>query len=184
MWPNGFMDNHGIKRAVCRAKERRKVLYNRNKDQDKLKRKKILAPKTEETTRVEASSIQQPQYVRERMATESPNHNASNKIVSSPAAAVRMPSPLNVTSFERPKQEKLKGSSSHPLDDAKVGDGALQKKKVKRRPEGELDEVRFRPDKLPSQQGEARQKSVKQPATLPHKSNLQSSVLPSVEQSS
>lgn len=26
LWPNRLMDNHGIKRAICRAKERRKAL--------------------------------------------------------------------------------------------------------------------------------------------------------------
>ncbi|OMO50361.1 hypothetical protein CCACVL1_30488 [Corchorus capsularis] len=31
LWPNGLMDNHGIKRAICRAKERRKAIYNRHK---------------------------------------------------------------------------------------------------------------------------------------------------------
>ncbi len=31
LWPNGFMDNHGIKRAVCRAKDRRRALYNKHK---------------------------------------------------------------------------------------------------------------------------------------------------------
>uniref|UniRef100_A0A3N7EHP3 Hpc2-related domain-containing protein n=1 Tax=Populus trichocarpa TaxID=3694 RepID=A0A3N7EHP3_POPTR len=30
-WPSGLMDNHGIKRAICRAKERRRVMYIRNK---------------------------------------------------------------------------------------------------------------------------------------------------------
>ena len=31
LWPNGFMDNHGIKRAICRAKERRRALYTKHK---------------------------------------------------------------------------------------------------------------------------------------------------------
>ncbi|KAJ7006569.1 hypothetical protein NC653_005813 [Populus alba x Populus x berolinensis] len=31
LWPSGLMDNHGIKRAICRAKERRRVMYIRNK---------------------------------------------------------------------------------------------------------------------------------------------------------
>lgn len=31
LWPNGYMDNRGIKRAICRAKERRKALYIRHK---------------------------------------------------------------------------------------------------------------------------------------------------------
>ncbi|KAF3447040.1 hypothetical protein FNV43_RR12220 [Rhamnella rubrinervis] len=185
LWPNGFMDNHGIKRAICRAKERRRQLYSRNKDQEKLKRKKMLAPKVEEAVRVEASSIVQPQYTRERLATESCSHSSANKPVSSTSAsAVRMPSPMSASSFDRVKQEKFKGSSSNSMDDARVGDGTLTKKKVKRKPEVESDEARIRPEKLPPQQGEERQKSFKQAASLPHKSNLQSNVLPSVEQSS
>lgn len=31
LWPNGCMDNHGIKGAIVRAKERRRALHNRNK---------------------------------------------------------------------------------------------------------------------------------------------------------
>ncbi|KAJ8450330.1 hypothetical protein Cgig2_004787 [Carnegiea gigantea] len=31
LWPKGVMDNHGIKRAICRAKERRRALNERNK---------------------------------------------------------------------------------------------------------------------------------------------------------
>lgn len=31
LWPIGFMDNRGIKRAICKAKERRRALYNRHK---------------------------------------------------------------------------------------------------------------------------------------------------------
>ncbi|BFG18992.1 hypothetical protein CerSpe_052690 [Prunus speciosa] len=184
LWPNGFMDNHGIKRAICRSKERRRERYGRNKDQEKMRRKKMLAPRTEETVRVEASSIAQQQYMRERLATEPSSHSLTNKAVSGTAAAVRTPSPINGPSFDRLKQEKLKGSSSNSPDDARVGDGALTKKKVKRKPEQELDETRIRPEKLPSQQGEERHKSLKQAAGLPHKSNLQSTVLPSVEQSS
>lgn len=144
----------------------------------------MLAPRTEETVRVEASSIAQQQYMRERLATEPSSHSLTNKAVSGTAAAVRTPSPINGPSFDRLKQEKLKGSSSSSPDDARVGDGALTKKKAKRKPEQELDETRIRPEKLPSQQGEERHKSLKQAAGLPHKSNLQSTVLPSVEQSS
>ncbi|GMN45522.1 hypothetical protein TIFTF001_014710 [Ficus carica] len=183
LWPNGFMDNHGIKRAICRAKERRRALYSRNKDHDKIKRKKMVAPKMEEGIRVETNAILQAQYMRERLPSESSSHGTANKPISATTAA-RMPSPLNVPSFDKPKQEKLKGSSSNSLDDARVGDGALTKKKVKRKPEMESDETRYRPEKLTSQQGEERHKSLKQAASLPQKANLQSNVLPSVEQSS
>ncbi|XP_048331527.2 ubinuclein-1 isoform X2 [Ziziphus jujuba] len=182
LWPHGFMDNHGIKRAICRAKERRRTLYNRNKE--KIRRKKVLPPTTEDTVRVTANSIIQPQYTGERLATESGTHSSANKPVSSAGAAVRMPSPINAPSFDRLKQEKLKGSSSNPMDHVRVGDGTLPKKKVKRKPEVESDETRVRAEKLPPQQGEERQKSLKQAASIPHKSNLQSNVLPSVEQSS
>lgn len=31
LWPNGVMDNHGIKRAICRAKERKRAQNEKNK---------------------------------------------------------------------------------------------------------------------------------------------------------
>ncbi|CAI8590593.1 unnamed protein product [Vicia faba] len=31
LWPTGYMDNHGIKRGICRAKERRRASYTKNK---------------------------------------------------------------------------------------------------------------------------------------------------------
>ncbi|CAK9160361.1 unnamed protein product [Ilex paraguariensis] len=31
LWPSGFMDNHGIKRAICRAKDRKRAFYSRHK---------------------------------------------------------------------------------------------------------------------------------------------------------
>ncbi|XP_062020586.1 ubinuclein-1-like isoform X3 [Rosa rugosa] len=184
LWPSGFMDNHGIKSAICRAKDRRRERYSQNKDQEKMRRKKMLTPKLEESVRVDASSIPQQQYIRERLATEPGSHGSGNKPVSGTTAAVRIPSPINGPSFDRLKQEKLKGSASNSPDDTRVADGALVKKKVKRKPDQELDETRIRPEKLPSQQGEERQKSFKQAVGVPHKSNHQSTGLPSAEQSS
>ncbi|XVE95546.1 hypothetical protein REPUB_Repub02eG0107000 [Reevesia pubescens] len=176
LWPNGMMDNHEIKRAICRAKERRRARYNRRKDQEKLRRKKMLAPSLEESVRVESSSSAQPQHTRERSATDSGSHvsPSTNKSISSTtAAAVRIPSPpTNGSSLDRIKQEKLKGISSNAMDEMKVADGSLPKKKVKRKPETELDESQFCPEKLPMQQGDYRHKSMKQPVNLPPKSNL------------
>ncbi|XVE55275.1 hypothetical protein DITRI_Ditri03aG0145700 [Diplodiscus trichospermus] len=137
LWPNGMMDNHEIKHAICRAKERRRARYNRRKDQEKLKRKKMLAPRLEESVRVESASSAQPEHTRERL-----------------------------------KQEKLKGISSNAVDEIKVADDSMPKKKVKRKPEMELDETHFRPEKLPLQQGDDRHKSTKQPVNLPPKSSL------------
>lgn len=31
LWPTGYMDNHGIKRGICRAKERRRASHSKNK---------------------------------------------------------------------------------------------------------------------------------------------------------
>ncbi|KAB2629209.1 ubinuclein-1-like [Pyrus ussuriensis x Pyrus communis] len=183
LWPNGFMDNHGIKRAICRSKERRRERYSRNKEQEKIRRKKMLTPRTEETIRVERSITQQ-LLMQERMATEQNSQSPTNKPTSGTTAALGVPGPINGPSFDRLKQEKLKGSSSSSADDTRVGDSALTKKKTKRKPEQELDESRIRPEKLPSQSGEERHKSLKPAAGPPHKSNLQSTVVPSVEQSS
>lgn len=186
LWPIGFMDNRGIKRAICKAKERRRALYNRHKEQEKIKRKKMLAPRIEETVRVEGNTISQPQSVRERSSSETGSHGftSANRPVSNTSAAVRMHSPSTngPLNLDRIKQEKSKGTSSNSLDDARVSDGGMPKKKVKRKPEVELDETHFRQEKLSSQQGEERYKSIKQAAGLPHKSNLQSTA-PSVEQS-
>ncbi|KAF3526242.1 hypothetical protein F2Q69_00050127 [Brassica cretica] len=53
LWPNRLMDNHGIKRAICRAKERRRALYeNHGKEmgQGKMTKRKQTLPKPEGTT--------------------------------------------------------------------------------------------------------------------------------------
>ncbi|XP_061372173.1 ubinuclein-1 isoform X1 [Gastrolobium bilobum] len=182
LWPNGYMDNHGIKRAICRAKERRRALYSRHKDQEKIKRKKLFAPRPEENVQFNASSINSQQNTRERSASESSSHAFAsvNKAVSNTATAARVLNP----SVNGPKQEKSKGSSSGSLDDVKAADGVLIKKKVKRKPELELEGTHFRPEKLASMQGEERPRSLKQSVVLSPKSNLQTSSLPGLEQSS
>ncbi|KAG6624376.1 hypothetical protein CIPAW_16G022800 [Carya illinoinensis] len=196
LWPVGFMDNHGIKRAICRAKDRRRALYGRHKDQEKIRRKKMLARRMEETVRVEGNPIAQPQPTRERTSTETGSYGltSANRPVTGSTAAGRMHSPSSngPITLDRMKQEKLKGTSSNPVDDTRVSsDGGMVKKKVKRKPELDLNESLLRPEKLPSQQGEERHKSLKQAAAaaatagLPQKSNLQaSSAPPNVEQSS
>ncbi|XP_027339060.1 ubinuclein-1-like isoform X2 [Abrus precatorius] len=175
LWPSGYMDNHGIKRGICRAKERRRALYNKHKE--KIKRKKLLAPKQEENVRFDSSSISSQQNLRERLIPESSSHAfaSGNKPVSNTSTSGRVPSPMNGL-----KQEKAKGSSSSSLDDVRVADGVLTKK-VKRKPELELEV----PEKLASLQGEERPKSIKQSTgPLPTKSNVQPTSLPDLEQSS
>ncbi|KAK7311512.1 hypothetical protein RJT34_09711 [Clitoria ternatea] len=182
LWPSGYMDNHGIKRGICRAKERRRAMYNKHKDQEKIRRRKMLAPKQEENVRFDTGSITTQQNLRERLAPESSNHafTSGNKPVTNTSTAARIPSPMNGL-----KQEKAKGSSSSSVDDVRVADGVLTKK-VKRKPELELEGAHFGPaEKLASSHGEERPRSLKHSSgLLPTKSNLQPTSLPDLEQSS
>ncbi|KAL2584376.1 hypothetical protein GLYMA_14G154900v4 [Glycine max] len=181
LWPNGYMDNHGIKRAICRSKERRRALYNRHKE--KIKRKKLLAPRQEEDVQFDPSPITSQQPMRERLATDSSSHTHTsvNKTVSNTITAARVHNP----SENGPKQERAKGSSSGSLDDVKGADGVLIKKKVKRKPDQGLEGTHFRPEKsAASLQGEEKPRSLKQSAGVPPKSNLQPTSLPGLEQSS
>ncbi|XP_012463543.1 ubinuclein-1 isoform X5 [Gossypium raimondii] len=176
LWPNGMMDNHEIKRAICREKERRKARYNRCKEQEKVKRKKIGALGLEESVRVESALSAQPQHTRERLATDSASQvlPSTNKLTSSTtAAAVQIPGPsTNGSSLDRVKQEKLKGISSNAMEEIKVADSSLPKKKVKRKPETELDAAHFCPEKSSLQPGDDRHKSTKQPVNVTPKSSL------------
>ncbi|XP_058724539.1 ubinuclein-1-like isoform X3 [Vicia villosa] len=177
LWPNGCMDNHGIKRAICRAKERRRALHSRNKDQEKIKRKNLLAPQPEKNVQFDASPQQN---MRKRLAPESSSHTSLNKAVSNTVTDVRvLPSPVNGL-----KKEKAKTSSSCSPDDVRVADGVLIKKVKKRKTEGELEGTHRRPEKLASLKEEERPRSLKQSAVAPPKSNLQPTSLPGVEQSS
>ncbi|XP_052732162.1 ubinuclein-1 isoform X5 [Vigna angularis] len=181
LWPSGHMDNHGIKRGICRAKERRRALYNKHKDQEKIKRKKLLAPKQEENVRFDANSITSQQNLRERSAPESSSHGftSGSKQVSNASPTGRVPSPINGL-----KQEKAKGSSSSSLDDVRAAEGVLTKK-VKRKPELEL-EAHLVAEKVASLQGEERPRSLKQQSSGPlaNKSNLQPTSVPDLQHSS
>ncbi|XP_042476925.1 ubinuclein-1 isoform X5 [Macadamia integrifolia] len=190
LWPNGCMDNHGIKNAICRSKERKRALYNRHKVQEKIKKKKLSGHRTEEIICGEASSVAQPRIVQERLGTDSSGHGlmSPNRMISSVttsshhlATSVRMPtSSTNGLSMDRPKQEKVKGSTF--MDDIRRADGALVKKKIKRKPESELG-VHLHPEKVP-QLGKEKPKYPKIAASQPHKSTLQTASIPSCDQPS
>ncbi|KAJ9566921.1 hypothetical protein OSB04_002887 [Centaurea solstitialis] len=157
MWPKGLMDNHGIKRAICRAKDRRKALHRR-KEQEKLKRKKLLAPKTETLTVDGGGSVQ---------------HAPPDKVVSDSSVAVRSIS-NTIAAAEKPKQEKLK----NPQNETTASE-VLVKKKVKRKAEGESDDGQIRHEKSTSSaQGEERRKSHKQTTSAgPNKPATQPSIV-------
>ncbi|KAK6939922.1 Hpc2-related domain [Dillenia turbinata] len=183
LWPGGLMDNHRIKRAICRAKDRKRTVFSR--EQEKIKRKKLTS-KTEETVRAEANPVPQPNNIPERVISDSGAHGfpSSNRPISNTASAgARVPSSSsNSPSLDRPKQEKVKGSSINSVEEVRTTDGAVIKKKLRLKPETEPSEVHTRPEKSSSQQGEDRQKSHKQNATVSQKLSLQSATIPSSEQ--
>ncbi|KAL2538476.1 wound-responsive family protein [Forsythia ovata] len=187
LWPSGIMDTHGIKRAICRAKDRRKALSSQQKDQEKMRKKKKLAPKADEPVRGEASNVAEPSHKQETLVPNSRDYGSSliNKSVPGAAVAnapVRVPVTVaNGPTVDKLKQEKAKGHSSIPVD---VGTtDVLSKKKLKRKQETVFVEG-FRHEKSASTQGEERHKHHKQVATaIPVKPNLQPAVPPSVQPS-
>lgn len=148
----------------------------------------MLPPRVEETVRTDVGSVAQPQYARERLASESglqPTPATKPTSVSTIAVA-QVPSPsMSVGNLDRLKSEKLKVSSSSSHEDARMVDGALTKKKTKRKAELELDETHNRPEKASIQHGDEKHKSMNKPtASLPPKPTIQSAAPSSLEQSS
>lgn len=156
----------------------------------------MLTPKHEEGVQVESGLVAQP-HVQERLATEMAGPVlalASKPVSNSAVASVRLPSPSANGLVVDKLKEKMKGSSSNSMDESKMGvDGALTKKKVKRKPEQESDETHLGSEKLhPQSSGERqhpqssgeRHKSLKHASVLPQKSNPQSTAPSSFEPSS
>ncbi|KAJ8531164.1 hypothetical protein K7X08_026598 [Anisodus acutangulus] len=172
-WPSGYMDNHGIKRAICRAKDRRRALHARCKDGEKIRRNKLLATKAEDSSRVEAGPIAQSVHIQEKIVVDN-SSTSTNKPVSSTAAvnaSARMPVSLaNGSDVDRLKQEKLKGVSGSPVDPR--GADALPKKKIKRKQESELGESQFHTEKLTSAQAEEKNRTNKHTACPPKPNNV------------
>nr|GMD52209.1 ubinuclein-1-like isoform X5 [Ipomoea batatas] len=131
-WPNGIIDNHGIKRAICRAKDRRKALYNQRKEREKIGRNKVSGSKVEVPCGVETPILAQPVHTQERSAVNARDHvsTSANKPVPN-TEAVNANANTN-TNAGVPMPERVKGSSSSCSD--------MPKKKAKRKPESELNE--------------------------------------------
>nr|KYP76706.1 hypothetical protein KK1_020958 [Cajanus cajan] len=183
LFPNGCMDNHGIRDAIHRSRVRHKALYSRHKDREKIKKKKLLAPRQDENVQFDASPITSQQHMRERLATDSSSHTHApvTKAVSNTVTAARVINP----SVNGPKQEKAKGISGGSVDDVRGADGVLIKKKVKRKLEQGSEGTHFRSEKMAaSLQGEEKPRSLKQSAGVPLKSNIRPTSLPGLEQSS
>ncbi|XP_019154804.1 PREDICTED: uncharacterized protein LOC109151311 isoform X2 [Ipomoea nil] len=166
-WPNGIMDNHGIKRAICRAKDRRKALYNQRKEREKIGRNKVLGSKVEVPSGVEAPILATPVHSRERSAVDARDDvstSANKPVPNTEAVNVNVNANANAGV---PMPERVKGSSSS-CSDMRATD-ALPKKKAKRKPESELNEEGQqlqRPEKM-SSSTQAENKCQK-PLAAPH----------------
>ncbi|KAL8482227.1 hypothetical protein ACS0TY_028399 [Phlomoides rotata] len=166
LWPSGVMNTDGIKRAIHKAKDRRRALGIRKKDQEKIKKKRVLATKMEGAIRGEASNVNQgSQSDHVSPLTSKPVLSAS---VSQAAAYVHAPI-ANVPNVDKPKQERVKASHNSNSFDTVLVD-LLPKKKVKKKPNLDMGEAQFRLEKVVAPQAEERHKHVAAP---PPKPNLQ-----------
>ncbi|KAM3305883.1 ubinuclein-1 [Capsicum chacoense] len=171
-WPNGFMDNHGIKRAICRAKDRRRAVHARRKDGEKIRRNKLVATKLEDTSRADAGPIAQSVLSQEKIVVDH-SSTSTNKAVSSTASvnvSSRIPVSLaNGSDVDRLKLEKLKAVSGSSVDPR--GIDAVPKKKIKRKQESESGDSQLHSEKLTSAQTEEKNKTNKHTACPPPKPN-------------
>lgn len=171
-WPNGFMDNHGIKRAICRAKDRRRAVHARRKDGEKIRRNKLVAAKEEDTSRADAGPIAQSVHIQEKIVVDH-SSTSTNKPASSTASvnvSSRIPVSLaNGSDVDRLKLEKLKGASGSSVDPR--GADVVPKKKIKRKQESESGESQLHSEKLTSAQAEENKKTNKHTACPPPKPN-------------
>ncbi|KAH9605952.1 hypothetical protein KSS87_012927 [Heliosperma pusillum] len=157
LWPKGVMDNHGIKRAICRAKERKRTLNEKNKDQEKIRRRKVVS-NSGDTVRLESNIAAQSQYVDPNPSVLS-QHNCfstsfgSGTVIMPASATPAFTSSENVIYPDQPKQDKVKGTHNSSLSDARIVNGFhTGVKKKKKRAESLVGEDHMRPEKLSSHQ--------------------------------
>ncbi|CAN6476063.1 unnamed protein product [Victoria cruziana] len=146
LWPEGWMDNHAIKEAVSRAKERKKGTLNLQNG-EKVKRKKLSSGRTEETMRSAGNVVAEPasftlsRTMQERSATDNSQGLALLENQTLPSALNKSVnvSP-NASSLVRLKPDNMKPGIVASTDDTEEWhrvDVALLKKKPKSKPETE-----------------------------------------------
>ncbi|KAK1300918.1 hypothetical protein QJS10_CPB13g00945 [Acorus calamus] len=122
LWPNGYMDNHGIKGAVYRAKERKRALLSPHKvlDEERLKGR----------TANMSSQLN-------RTATDQAAYTSTDKLI---GKQTHTASAMTSSSFS-----SLNGTSPHHhpvvLQDAARADVHLMKKNSKRKTESDMGEI-------------------------------------------
>ncbi|GER40313.1 wound-responsive family protein [Striga asiatica] len=158
LWPSGFMDTDGIKRAIYRVKERRGLCIPA-KDREKSKNQKVLPPKRKDCTNVSQSSHNR----------EKPLSDSLSPLTKKPTFSARKPVALaHGPKADRRNQEKAKGSSSgnNPVD--AVASNSMPSKKLKKKPNSEALETQVRLEKLALSKADERpklQKHVPQSST-------------------
>ncbi|KAL8166135.1 hypothetical protein V2J09_007634 [Rumex salicifolius] len=173
LWPKGTMDNYGIKRAICNAKERRKILHDRNKlqDQERIKPNKFEAEKVEDRSQADSTTNDQPQYTETSLfGTLNHQNNKSSVAVDPPMTVSFSNPPMDSQDYILSKHEKVKEEATHSDMEFRNPDETLVKKKVKRKHEANSSEIQLRPEKGP-RQSEERQKPMD--VSSPKKSTFQ-----------
>ncbi|XP_073305557.1 ubinuclein-1-like [Primulina huaijiensis] len=129
LWPSGFMDTHGIRYAIHRAKERRRLTCNLMKDQANIKKQQtVLTQKPEDSSRAVAINVTQ------TLLHTRDKHGGK---------MVHAASPMHVACSNKQKQERVKGSSSSSVIYTMPMD-ISPKKEVIRKPSTEVEEAQFR----------------------------------------
>ncbi|KAK3162653.1 hypothetical protein QOZ80_1BG0092040 [Eleusine coracana subsp. coracana] len=146
LWPQGYMDNVGIKDAISRSKERKRALYTHQKvrNEEKMKRKRMAAAaKVHDGYPVAMQSAVIPQVAQPSMTNP----------VTYPAPDYGQNQGLK--GFERVRET----SSSVVSDDSNRNVGEMKKKR--RKSEADFMDAQGNPLKAPSQHVSERQKPSK-----------------------
>ncbi|KAL0365912.1 UNVERIFIED_CONTAM: Ubinuclein-1 [Sesamum radiatum] len=159
-----------IKQEVAEMVKLR-IPYMKSKDRDKIKKKKVLAPKAEDAMNVTQAHIHEKKLSgpRDQVSALTSKHILSAAM--GQGAGLLPVAFANGSNIDKLKQAKKNGSSSKGPIPA-MPSGVLPKKKVKRKPNAEANEAQFSLEKLVSQ-GEERRKHPKHVALPLTKSNLQ-----------
>ncbi|XP_074563415.1 ubinuclein-1-like isoform X2 [Curcuma longa] len=191
LWPNGYMDNVGIKDAIYRSKERKRALYRHHKvrDEERIKRKKLAsAMRADESNPTSASQLRSGQERAPPATADTaakylpPIKLVPNQVAGSTSALVDSAQPYTDSIppvVKNPDKARGVDVRTNPED---------AKKKLKRKVESESSETRGHPERLPSQHVTEKPKSLKPMddtnASNQPKPNLESPGVPNLDQAS
>ncbi|CAO1942528.1 unnamed protein product [Urochloa humidicola] len=145
LWPQGYMDNVGIKDAISRSKDRKRLLHNQQKvrSEERMKRKRMAAAKLQDGYPVVMQSGVVPQIAQPPITNpitySAPDYGQSQ----------------GLKSYERVREI----SSSAIPDDGNRNAGEMKKKK--RKPEYDPVDTQANLPKAPLQHGNEKQKPSK-----------------------